>query len=75
MKTRARRDAIVRVVKPVSSAAAHGSVLREFIDAVLAVADDPRANVERYLAASRTLEESRRPTGVRQEPRARLASA
>jgi hypothetical protein len=34
---------------------------RQFVDAVLAFADDPGpANLERYLAASRSLAESRR---------------
>jgi hypothetical protein len=36
--------------------------IREFVDAVLALSDDPGpANLERYLAVSRELEESRRP--------------
>jgi hypothetical protein len=35
---------------------------RQFVDAVLALSDDPEpANVERYLEASRTLDESRGP--------------
>jgi len=34
--------------------------LQDFVDAVLALSDDPEpANLERYLAASRSLEESR----------------
>jgi hypothetical protein len=38
------------------------SAVREFVDAVLALSEDPGpANLERYLAVSRELEESRRP--------------
>jgi hypothetical protein len=33
--------------------------LRRFVAAVLALSDDPRPNIERYLAASRELERSR----------------
>jgi hypothetical protein len=36
--------------------------VREFVDAVLALSDDPGpANLHRYLTVSRQLEESRRP--------------
>jgi len=36
--------------------------IREFVDAVLALSDDPGpANLQRYLAVSRELEESQRP--------------
>ena len=53
MKTRAGLDAIVGHVK-------HD--ILEFVDAVLALSDDPGpANLQRYLAASRELEGSRRP--------------
>jgi hypothetical protein len=53
VKTRTGLDAIVGHVK-------HD--IREFVDAVLALSDDPgHANLERYLAASRELEESQRP--------------
>ena len=47
--------------------------IREFVDAVLALSDDPGpANLQRYLAVSRELEESRRPRqGAAQEVRAR----
>jgi len=40
---------------------AERSAVRRFVDAVLALSDDPRpANLERYFEASRKLEESRR---------------
>jgi hypothetical protein len=43
--------------------------VREFVDAVRALSDDPgAANLERYLAVSRELEELRRP---RARPRGR----
>ena len=50
--------------------------IREFVDAVLALSDDPGpANLQRYLAVSQELEESRRPrqsaTQVRPRPRDR----
>jgi hypothetical protein len=42
---------------------------RQFVDAVLAFSDDPGpANLERYLAASRSLEESRRARQTRLQP-------
>jgi hypothetical protein len=42
-----------------------------FVEAVLALSDDPRSeNVERYLAASRALEDSR----SKSKPRARRAA-
>ena len=49
------------------------SAVREFVDAVLALSDDPGpANLQRYLAVSRELEESRRPReSAAQEVRAR----
>jgi len=48
----------------------HGEV-RTFIDAVLALLDDPRPeNVERYLVASHELEDSR----SRRQPRASRAA-
>jgi hypothetical protein len=38
------------------------NAIRKFVDAVRALSDDPGpANLERYLAASLELEESRRP--------------
>jgi hypothetical protein len=41
---------------------AEQSAVREFVDAVLALSDDSGpANLERYLAVSRALDESRRP--------------
>ena len=49
---------------------------RLFADAVLAFSDDPGpANLERYLAASRGLEESRRAPRKRPRVRARTGSA
>jgi hypothetical protein len=47
------------------------SGVRRFIDAVLALSDDPKPeNVEQYLAASRALEDSR----SRRKPRPRRAA-
>jgi hypothetical protein len=47
------------------------SAVRAFVDAVLALSDDPQpANVERYLVASHALEDSRSMTN----PRARRAA-
>jgi hypothetical protein len=49
---------------------------RFFADAVLAFSDDPGpANLERYLAASRALEESRRARRKRQRGRPRIGGA
>jgi len=64
VKTSAGLDAIVGHVK---------HEIREFVDAVLALSDDPGpANLRRYLAVSRELEESRRPRqSAAQEVRAR----
>jgi len=40
----------------------HEAAVEHFVDAVVAFSDDPGpANLERYLRASRLLEESRRP--------------
>jgi hypothetical protein len=67
VKTRAGLDAIVRDVQQ-----DHSSDVREFIDAVLALSDDPGpANLERYLAVSRELEKSRHPRERATEVRAR----
>jgi hypothetical protein len=42
------------------------TVVYEFVEAVLALSDDPgHANLQRYLAASQELEESRRPQDER----------
>jgi hypothetical protein len=41
-------------------ASAERRAYRQFADGLLAFSDDPPANLERYLAASRALEESRR---------------
>src|SRR2546423_861797 len=52
----------------------HPSAVRDLVEAVQALSDDPGpGNVERYLAASRALEESR-PAPVRGRARARGAS-
>jgi hypothetical protein len=49
------------------------TAMREFIDAVLALSDDPApTNVGRYLAASQALEDSRPPR--RKQARATTAS-
>lgn len=56
---------------------AERTALRQFVDAVLAFSKDPGpANLERYLAASRSLEESRRSgqTGPQARPGAVAAS-
>jgi hypothetical protein len=67
VKTRARLDAIVGGVQhdqPID--------IREFVDAVLALSDDPGpANLERYLAASRELEESQQQAAPAREVRTR----
>jgi hypothetical protein len=73
VKTRAGPDEIVgdmqqgqRTAVPeheslLRQATGERSVLRQFVDAVVAFSDDHSpANLERYLAASRSLEESRR---------------
>jgi hypothetical protein len=45
---------------------AERSTFRQFVDAVLAFSENPGpANLERYLAASRSLEESRRSRQTR----------
>jgi hypothetical protein len=50
-------------------ARAERSAFRQFVDAVLTFSVDPGpANLERYLAASRSLEESRRPRQTRVQP-------
>ena len=72
MKTRVNRDAIVgemqddlaiavqRQQKLVQPANGDRGALQQFVDAVLAFSDEPgQANLERYLAASRSLEEAR----------------
>ena len=46
---------------PAPLASAEGTAFRQFVAAVLALSDDPGpANLERYLAASRSLEEAQR---------------
>ena len=75
MKTRVSRAAIVgempddlaiaaqpheELVRPPT---ANRDALRQFVDAVVALSDEPGpANLERYLAASRSLEEARLET-------------
>jgi hypothetical protein len=68
VKTRARLQAIVRDVQ-----ADQPNNVQKFIDAVHALSDDPGpANLQRYLAVSRELEESPRPReSAAQEVRAR----
>ncbi len=45
------------------------TAVERFVDAVVAFSDDPGpANLERYLEASRSLEESRRPSLNRRKP-------
>jgi hypothetical protein len=47
---------------------AERSAFRQFVDALIAFSDDPGpANLERYLAASRSLEESRRSRQTRRQ--------
>jgi len=54
-----------------ASALVERPVFSQFVDAVLAFSEDPRpANLERYLAASRAVEEARaaaRPRSQRKE--------
>jgi len=72
VKTCVNRDAIVgemqddlaiavqRHQKLVQPATGDRGALQQFVDAVLAFSDEPgQANLERYLAASRSLEEAR----------------
>jgi hypothetical protein len=57
-------------------APAEQGAFRQFVDAVLALSDDPEpANVERYLEASRALEESRHARKARPRTRARTGGA
>jgi len=68
VQTRAGRHAIVVPVQRKQPVTTTQRALRQFADAVLAFSDDPGpANLERYLAASSALEESRRarPNGAR----------
>ena len=78
VKTRLRLDAMVGNVQPIGNTPAHQAALREFVEAVLAFTDDPGpANLERYLAASRGLEEppQAEPARPRARPRAKGTSA
>ncbi len=51
--------AVQRHQQLVQSATADRGALQQFVDAVLAFSDEPgQANLERYLAASRSLEEA-----------------
>lgn len=55
--------AVQRHEKLVRPSAEDRDALRQFVDAVVAFSDDPvPANLERYLAASRSLEEARLET-------------
>jgi hypothetical protein len=73
MQTQARRGRIVRAVQQAQFAhPVERRAYRHFADAVLALSDDPgRDNLERYLAASRALEESRRAGQLRSRRRRR----
>jgi len=58
----------------------HETAVEQFVDAVIAFSDDPGpANLERYLKASRSLEDSRPPArnrrnaGARPTPSSRVA--
>ena len=54
------------------AATAERDSFREFVNAVLALSDDPEpTNVERYLEASRALEETQRSRQTRPRARAR----
>jgi hypothetical protein len=79
VKTREDLDAIVGDVQHDQSrevprresfgARTERSAFRQFVDAVLAFSVNPGpANLERYLEASRSLEESRRPRQTRLPP-------
>jgi hypothetical protein len=71
MQTYARLDAIVGCVQP-NQLITVLRAQRHFADAVLAFSDDPGpANLERYLAASSALEQSRRARRHRRRARPR----
>jgi hypothetical protein len=54
------REKLDERMRPVDLPPPNPRALRRFVAAVLAVSEDPKpANVQRYLAASRALEESR----------------
>jgi hypothetical protein len=58
-------------MSPAEFPAPEPSAIRAFVEAVLALSDDPRPeNVERYLVASHALEDSR----SRREPRTSRAA-
>jgi hypothetical protein len=51
-------------------------VLRQFVEAVLAFSEHPQAEtIERYLAASRSLEEAQRPRRGQRSPARKNATA
>ena len=53
-------DGLRRIAEEGEFPAPEPSAVRRFVEAVLALSDDPRPdNVERYLVASRALEDSR----------------
>jgi hypothetical protein len=57
---RAAERGDIRLMNTVRLAPPARTPIEQLLDAVLALSDDPRpANVERYLAASRTLEDSK----------------
>jgi hypothetical protein len=62
VRLRAREGAQMRLehLDRLRRIAEEGEAVRPFVEAVLALSDDPRPeNVERYLVASRALEDSR----------------
>jgi hypothetical protein len=64
-----RSDGLRRIAE--EGEASETSAARRFVETVLALSDDPRPeNVERYLVASRALEDLR----SRREPRSRRAA-
>ena len=54
----------------------HETAVQHFVDAVIAFSDDPGpANLERYLTASRSLDEAKGPSGNDRRPGARTAAS
>jgi hypothetical protein len=73
VQTRRGRSAIVNAMPRNQPAPPKPAALQSFVEAVVALSDDPGPdNLQRYLAASRELEESR-PT--RERARSRTKSA
>jgi hypothetical protein len=60
VQTKRRRMVMLDVMRRARPEPAHPDAVRKLVAAVVALSDDPGpVNVERYLAASRALEESR----------------